>query len=269
LKIANIKLKDQREIINKVNDILRQQKDELQIQANKLTKLNADKDRFMAILGHDLKSPFNILLGLSDMLAENIRVFPVSEIEDIAVNLNKTARNTYNLLEDILLWTRAQSGKITFKPQKLKFSDICKDILEIFNPVASSKGIRINYSEADEIYLFGDLDMIKTIMRNLVSNAVKFTKNDGTINISTRETESRVTISVADDGIGISQDNLLKLFKNTEVITTTGTANEKGTGLGLLLCKEFVEKHNGKIWVESEPGNGSKFSFTLPLKTDQ
>ena len=269
LKIANAKLNDQQKTISKVNGELRQQKDDLQILANELKKLNADKDRFMAILGHDLKSPFNVLLGLSDMLTENIRVFPLPELEDIAINLNKAARNTYNLLEDILLWTRAQSGKIPFKPQKLNFSDICREILDIFNPVAGTKGIKINYSEANEVHIFGDLDMIKTVMRNLVSNAVKFTKNDGTIKIDIRKTESWITISVEDNGVGIEQENLSKLFKNTEVITTTGTANEKGTGLGLLLCKEFIEKHNGKIWVESEPGTGSKFNFNLPVKTDQ
>jgi signal transduction histidine kinase len=266
-KIANNKLRDQQNIISNTNEALQQQKDELQILANELKRLNADKYRFMSILGHDLKSPFNTFLGLSEILTENIHVFGIAEIEDIAITLNKTARSTYNLLEDILLWTRSQSGKIPFKPRDLKLTDICKDILEILNPVANAKNISINYKVADEIIIYADPDMLKTILRNLVSNAVKFTNNNGSINIKTGQTDSILTISVSDNGIGITPDNLTKLFKNSEIFTTTGTAKETGTGLGLLLCKEFVEKHGGKIWVESEFGKGSEFKFTLPVLT--
>jgi len=266
-KIANNKLRDQQNIISNANEALQQQKDELQILANELKRLNADKDRFMSILGHDLKSPFNTFLGLSEILTENIHVFGIAEIEDIVITLNKTARSTYNLLEDILLWTRSQSGKIPFKPRDLKLTDICKDIFEILNPVANAKNISINYKVADEIIIYADPDMLKTVLRNLVSNAIKFTNNNGSINIKTGHTDSILTISVSDNGIGIGPDNLTKLFKNSEIFTTPGTANETGTGLGLLLCKEFVEKHGGKIWVESEFGKGSEFKFTLPVLT--
>jgi signal transduction histidine kinase len=267
-KAANEKLKEQQILINRTNETLQKQRDELEILANELKRLNSDKDRFMSILSHDLKSPFSTLLGLSEMLIENIRVFPVAELEDIAVNLSKTARNTYKLLEDILLWTRAQSGKIPFKPQKLNFSDICNNALEILNPVANAKGITLNYEKADKIYLFADNDMIRTVLRNLVSNAIKFTDKNGSINIMAEGTGAELIVSVSDNGVGISPENLPKLFNNSEIITTPGTANETGTGFGLLLCKEFVEKHDGRIWAESEPGSGSKFKFSLPVFTE-
>ena len=229
-----------------------------------LNKLNVDKDRFMAILGHDLRSPFTILLGLSDLLMENITEFSTEEIKNMAGGINKTAQSTFNLLEDLLMWARTQQGKIPFKPQNLNFTDICTNVLETLYPNAKAKNIAINCFTADYINVFADIDMLKTVLRNLVSNAIKFTKNSGAIKITTEQTTLNVTISVSDNGIGINPDNLAKLFDVGQILTTKGTADEKGTGLGLLLCKEFVEKHGGRIWVESEVGKGSEFKFTLP-----
>jgi PAS domain S-box-containing protein len=236
---------------------------------NFLQKLNADKDRFISILSHDLKSPFNSILGFSEILTEDIRKLNTDEIEDIARNINKSARNTLYLLEDLLAWAMTQQGKIIFKPQKLSLADICKNILEILNPNAVAKNITINYYIADSIKVFADIDMIKTVLRNLISNALKFTNSGGTINVSSEENSENVTISISDNGVGIKAENITKLFNISEVITTKGTAEETGTGLGLLLCKEFVEKHGGKIWVESEVGKGSVFKFTLPIFTQQ
>jgi len=230
----------------------------------KLLQLNTDKDRFISILSHDLRNPFNNLLGLSEVLIEDIRKLDIDEIETLANHINTAARKTFNLLEDILSWVRAQQGKIPYKAQILSFADICKNILETLNPTANAKNITINYSLPDGITVFADNDMLKTILRNLVSNAIKFTNNGGSINITAEQTQSDVIISVSDNGIGIEPDSLSKLFDISEVLTTKGTAGETGTGLGLLLCKEFVEKHGGKIWVESEVGKGSEFKFTLP-----
>jgi PAS domain S-box-containing protein len=235
----------------------------------KLLRLNADKDIFISILSHDLKSPFNNLLGLSEVLTEDIRKLDINEIENLANQINKTARNTYNLLEDLLTWARTQQGKIPFKPQKLSLIDICKNILEILNPNAKTKNISINYLIEDQLNVFADSDMLRTILRNLVSNAIKFTNDGGAIIINAEENSGNVTISVKDNGIGIPHNNLAKLFEISEVITTKGTAKETGTGLGLLLCKEFVEKHGGKIWVESEVGKGSDFKFTLSISIEQ
>ena len=235
----------------------------------KLHQLNADKNRFISILGHDLKSPFNNLLGLSEVLTDEITSLKTEEIEDIAKDIHKSAKIANKLLDDISLWARTQQGKIPFKPQILSFKDIFKDTLEILSPNANAKNITINYFATDEINVFADIDMIKTVLRNLVSNAIKFTNNGGRININAKQIDSNLTISVSDNGIGIPPDNLTKLFDISEVLTTTGTAKETGTGLGLLLCKEFIEKHGGKIWVESEEGKGSDFKFTIPIFTEQ
>jgi PAS domain S-box-containing protein len=252
-------------------DITERKQAELALKENekKLNQLNIDKNRFISILSHDLKSPFNNILGLSEILTEDSRKLDAAEIEDIANEINKSARSTYNLLEDILLWARTQQGKIPFKPQILNFRDICKNILETLIPNADAKNIAINCSAEDHINVFADIDMLKTVLRNLMSNAIKFTNNGGAINMRAEQTDSDVTISVSDNGIGITPDDLTKFFDISEVITTKGTAGETGTGLGLLLCKEFVEKHGGKIWVESEVGKGSDFKFTLPGLNEQ
>lgn len=233
-----------------------------------LSDLNIQKDRFISILGHDLRSPFQALLGYSDLLKANIRKFDINEIEDYINIINKSLQDTYNLLEDILLWARAQSGKITFKPQEIYLKDICDNIAEVLNPITEAKKIAINYIAVKEVTIFADIDMIKTVLRNLISNAIKFTNNGGIINISAMQTHSDIIISVLDNGIGISPESMGKLFDISRVITTKGTAKESGTGLGLLLCKEFVEKHGGKIWVESEIGKGSEFKFTLPYNSE-
>jgi len=235
----------------------------------RLHRLNADKDRFISILGHDLKSPFNNILGFSEILTDEIDSLNKDEIKDIAKNIHNSARITNKLLEDILMWARAQQDKIPFKPRILSFKAICINILEILKPNADAKNITINYSTPDHLNVFADIDMLKTILRNLVSNAIKFTNNGGAIKIDAEESSGNVTISVSDNGIGIKPDNLAKLFDISQGQTTKGTAEETGTGLGLLLCKEFVEKHGGTIWVVSEEGKGSDFRFMLPLSTEK
>jgi signal transduction histidine kinase len=232
-----------------------------------LRQLNVDKDRFISILGHDLKNPFNNILGFSEILNDEIESLNKDEIKDIAKNINKSAKITNKLLEDILMWARTQNGNIPFKPQKLRFADITNTILEILNPSAYAKNITIYSLPEDNISVYADINMLKTIVLNLVSNAIKFTNSGGAIKINAEQNSENVTISVSDNGVGIEPEDLKKLFDISQVLTTKGTAKETGTGLGLFLCKEFVEKHGGKIWVESEVGKGSDFRFTLPSFT--
>ena len=252
---------------NEVGSVLGVSRDitDLKHSENELLQLNFDKDRFISILGHDLKSPLYTLLGISELLAENIQNYSKAEIETILTEMNQSTRITYNLLEDILEWNKAQSGKIPYVPQELVFTDICENIIEILGPNASAKSIKIYCHAKDSMTVVADSDMLQTIMRNLLSNAIKFTKNGGEINILTEENSANVTISVSDNGIGIAPNDLEKLFNISEMHSTKGTAEERGTGLGLLLCKDFVEKHGGNIWVESEKGKGSTFIFTLPV----
>jgi signal transduction histidine kinase len=228
-----------------------------------LLRLNEDKDRFISILGHDLKNPFNIILGYSEVLLEDIRKLNFEEIEDYVNKIYKSAKNTNKLLDDILLWARTQQGSIPFRPQNLSFADIVKNVFEVLKPNAYEKNISINYS-ADHVNVYADADMLKTILLNGLSNAIKFTNTGGNIAVNAKQNGDKTFISVSDNGVGISHENQAKLFDISEVLTTKGTTNETGSGLGLLLCKEFVEKHRGKLWIESEEGIGSTFYFTLP-----
>jgi signal transduction histidine kinase len=261
LKLAAVRAAGELERINAVRALIQSEE--------KLHQLNANKDRFISILGHDLKNPFNSILGFSEILLDEIDSLNKEEIKDIAKNINKSAKITNNLLEDILMWARSQQGKITFEKQQLNFADICGNIVEILKPSAYAKGITISCKGIVQINVYADADMLKTIILNLVSNAIKFTNNSGEININAKQKDTYIIISVSDNGIGIEKEDLLKLFDISEVLTTIGTAGETGTGLGLLLCKEFVEKHGGVIWVESDLGKGSNFKFTLPISAEQ
>jgi signal transduction histidine kinase len=232
----------------------------------KLKTLNADKDLFMSILAHDLRNPFNSLLGFSDLLIKNFQNYDIDKNLQLVNILNQTAHSTFELLEDILIWSQSQLGKIAFEPKKFALKDLCHELIDNQKNHAETKKILIKCKELEtDICIMADLNMLKTIMRNLLSNAIKFSNEHGQIFISAEISGNYTIISVSDSGIGIDKTSQEKLWKLSKPYSTSGTAEEKGTGLGLLICKEFVEKHGGKIWVESEPGKGADFKFTIPL----
>ena len=259
-----------RVVLSMAKDITDRKKAELALNISKerLTILNADKDRFISILGHDLKSPINNLLALTGLLNEELRELDSAEIEKFVGYINKSANTANDLLEDILMWARTIQGNISFSPKILIFKDACSNIIEVLKPSAFAKGISINCSIADHFNIYADKDMFRTIILNLVSNAIKFTNNGGMIDIKASQNNTEIIFTVSDNGVGIPVENQTKLFDISHVLTTKGTANETGTGLGLLLCKEFLEKHGGKIWVESKEGKGSDFKFTLPISAN-
>jgi signal transduction histidine kinase len=230
-----------------------------------LKRLNTDKDRFIRIIGHDLSSPFNTLLGLSTLLLRKIHKYDKDKIKQNIEIINLTARNTYNLLCDLLLWSKSQAGKLPFEPENIKFNDICNKVVKEKQVQANHKDIKIRYFAPESTLLYADTNMLKTILRNLISNAIKFTHQGGKVEIRAYLDKQSTVINVADNGIGITEDTQRKLWDFANPLTTPGTNKEKGTGLGLLLCKEFVEHHGGEIWVESEPGKGSEFKFSLPV----
>jgi signal transduction histidine kinase len=229
-----------------------------------LEKLNDDKDQFISILAHDLKSPFNALLGYSDLLLKNIRTYDLDKVEAQIQIISDSTKKIYRLLEDILNWAKTQSGKIPFEPEKINFSKICSEVIENLMLNASNKNIKINCLSSSELYIYADYDMLRTILHNLVSNGIKFTNIGGQINISIEQNSSEVTIIVSDNGTGIEPEIKNQLFDLKNLYSSAGTADEKGSGFGLLICKEFVEKHGGKIWVDSKMGEGSDFKFSLP-----
>jgi PAS domain S-box-containing protein len=238
---------------------------------NELMRISAEKDKFYSVIAQYLYTPFNLFSSFSKLMAEEMDTLPLKEIQKMAGMMSKSAANLYSLLDNMLQWTRMNQGKIIFRPQKLNVLEISKDAISILKSNADSKNISINITAKEEITVFADIYMLKTILRNLVSNAIKYTNDEGQINISARQTPSSVIISVSDNGVGITPDYLIKLFENSELHSTIEKAEEKGITLGLILCKEFVEKHGGKIWAEKANGNGKgiEFKFTLPVFTLQ
>lgn len=178
--------------------------------------------------------------------------------------MNKSAKNIFELLENLLEWSRSQTNKIENNPQKFDISVILKNNVELLAEIASNKGVELSMNSTENIFAYADVNMITTVIRNLTSNAIKFTPGGKKILLSAEKIDDKIEVSVSDNGIGISEKDQEKLFRLDVQHTTLGTSNEKGTGLGLILCKEFVEKNSGEIWVESEPGKGSSFRFTIP-----
>jgi len=224
----------------------------------------ATKDKFFSIIAHDLRSPFMALLGYSNHMVEGIDVISKEEISNIAVNVYKATKNTYELLENLLQWARVKTGRISFAPELINLNNIIEETAELFKNNAASKEISLTTEVDNNLNIFADLNMVETVLRNLIANSIKFTKIGGRVNISAKEEKEFVLISVSDNGDGMSQDKISRLFQIGQDISTLGTQNEKGSGLGLILCQEFIQLNKSKISVKSELGKGSEFSFTLP-----
>ncbi len=230
-----------------------------------LKEANATKDRFFSIIAHDLKNPFNAIMGYTELLISQFDKLDKEDALDYIENINLATNSTYNLLENILEWSRSQMGKIEYLPHEFDLSKVINEVVLLSRPQAVSKNIRLISKVKHKTYVYADDYMVKTVVRNLVSNAIKFT-NKGEVIIETELSESKVMVSVIDTGVGIKDEIIDKLFKIDSNIKTTGTNNEKGTGLGLILAKEFVNKNGGEIWVNRMKGQGTIFNFTLPTK---
>lgn len=234
-------------------------------QNDQLIKANATKDKFFSIIAHDLKNPFNSIIGFSNILLRDINTLKNDEIVRFIEAVNKGAKQAFKLLENLLEWARTQTGHIEFKPISINVNDIIKDVINESQSFADSKSIMIENKAESDISIKADNNMLDTILRNLVNNSIKFTESKGKISLNAYKTQEGVLFEVIDTGIGMSEELSSKLFKIEEKITNPGTNNEAGTGLGLLICKEFVDLHNGKIWVESKKGEGSAFKFLIPF----
>jgi len=237
------------------------QKEEIETKKEKLSELNATKDKFFSIIAHDLKNPFHGILGLSDLIVNNKNS---NETLQFAEMIQVSAKSAYKLLENLLEWSRAQTGKIEFKAENFALDILLHEIVGLLDNTAKAKNILITCEIPDFFIIHADRNMINTILRNLISNALKFTNKNGTVTIKAVQKSNEIEITVSDTGVGMSEKICSKLFKISEKVSTLGTEQEKGTGLGLLLCKEFVERHNGRIWVESQLTRGSDFIFTIP-----
>ncbi len=231
----------------------------------KLEEENANKDKFFSIISHDLKAPFGALLGIAQLLDESYDELEEIERKEMIRISRNSATNIYELLDGLLEWSRAKSGRMSFTPTIVNINDINNHVMLVLIQNAKNKNITITNKINGNFTAFADEMMLRTILRNLISNAIKFTPKNGKIIVSAKIKENEVEISIKDNGIGISENDIKKLFRIDIHHTTIGTSNESGTGVGLILCEELVNKNGGKIWVESEFGKGSNFIFTLPL----
>ncbi|MFA7420095.1 MAG: PAS domain S-box protein [Melioribacteraceae bacterium] len=243
----------------------KQSSDETQKIAEELKTLNNTKDKFFSIIAHDLKNPFITILGFSDLLLTDYSELSDDERKFYLEEMKKSAEVSHNLLQNLLQWSRSQTGRIDFIPSEIPLANLIKVNLELLETTAARKGIQIKYDIQRNINVFADEDMLNTVIRNLITNAIKFTGKGGTITIQVEEQSKYAEIRVIDTGVGMDDKALSNLFRLDISHTSFGTNSEAGTGLGLILCKEFIEKQGGKIRVESEVGKGSRFIFNLPL----
>jgi signal transduction histidine kinase len=255
--IMLLKEVDQKTILRK-NKIIEQ--DKLELEA-----LNQTQNKLFSIIAHDLRSPFNNILCLSELLSEKVATTENSDSEEFVDLINTTAKNTLSLLDNLLNWAKSQTGELGFSPKKINLSKVILHIIELKIPQAKAKDISLQFSATDEIELSTDENILGTILRNLISNAIKFTNPGGQIDVIAIANQDHVEISISDNGVGMDEKTIYKIFDLATNVTLPGTANEKGSGLGLVLCREFVKKLDGHLWVESEKGKGSNFKFTLPL----
>ena len=236
----------------------------LEKQVAQLQELNASKDKFISMISHDLQSPFSSLRGLIQFTAENIGGYNKTELENIMDLLGNSTDNLYALIENLLTWSRIQRGVMEHYPQRVDIRDVAAENIDLFIQSAEDKKITLRNLIKEKTPAYADFNMVNSVLRNLFSNALKFTPSGGTVEVSARDDGAFVEVSVADTGIGIGNEHLAKLFRIDARYKRLGTAREKGTGLGLILCKEFVEKNGGKIWIESEVERGTTVKFTLP-----
>lgn len=234
--------------------------------ADQLKILNTTKDKLFSIISHDLRNPFNNLLGMSRQLTSNIDEYSKADIKERVQLIEESSKRGYELLENLLQWSLSQSGEIKFKPAAINVSAIVKECWSILENQASAKKIEFVSNINEELIVNADHNMLKVILRNLLTNAIKYSFPNGKVTINAVKIRgNKLMISVADEGMGIPENEIQMLFRTDATYSSAGTANETGTGLGLILCKEFVEKHKGEIWVESILNSGSTFNFTLPL----
>ncbi|HKP31084.1 MAG TPA: HAMP domain-containing sensor histidine kinase, partial [Chitinophagaceae bacterium] len=237
----------------------------LEEQTIQLAELNSLKNKLFSVISHDLKTPMYALRNLFQNMRDHD--LPPQEIKDLLPDVVNELNYTTGLMENLLQWARSQMQSNSVHPQELDIQKLSTEVSQLLKIQADAKQIHINLKVNKQIVAFADKDMINLVLRNLVANAIKFTPENGEIRIQAKKTEANIEVSVIDNGVGISKENIQKLFN--EYYTSKGTANESGTGLGLMLCKEFLTRNGGQMKIESEEGKGSVFSFTLPISGKQ
>ena len=262
---------EQKAALERQSDMLLQLNGEMMQKQRELEDLNRSKDKFFSIVSHDLRSPFSSLLGISKLLAEGATDLERSDIKELAEALNSQAVNVFDFMENLLKWAQAHTGRMKYEPTVLALREITMPVEALLRENAHAKGVTLNDDISDSLAVYVDENMIRSVVQNLLSNALKFTPSGGTVTLSAAQSPTKpkfVEVRVSDTGVGMSKEDAHKLFRIDVVHTTRGTEDETGSGLGLILCKELVEKNGGTIWVNSTEGVGTTFVFTLPLAKD-
>ena len=250
----------------KLNQLLEHKNRKIEQSENELRLLNAAKNKFFSIIAHDLKNPFHTVMGYSYLLSNDYEQFTEEERRKFAADIHLSTNNIFRLLENLLEWSKAQTGRLIFAPREVELKKIIENSVSVLRSLANQKNIRIEFDFDDNLRFFADPQMIETVLRNLINNAIKFTPENGLIEITANPIDDKISICVKDSGIGISEEDARNLFQIDSTVKRKGTNDEDGSGLGLILCKEFVHKNNGILWVKSSPGKGSSFFFTVPVK---
>lgn len=248
---------------------LREAKEKAEAANVQLRELNTSKDTFFSIIAHDLRGPLSSLHELTQLIEENLDSYSQDDLKELIVFQKTAAEILYRLLENLLTWSRVQRGMIAYQPQNIDIKWLVDRDVDLLNVQATQKQITLNSLIQEQMFIHADVNMVDTVIRNLISNALKFTYVGGTVEISAHQDDHYIEVSVSDTGVGIEEENLPKLFRIDAKYKRTGTAQEEGTGLGLILCKEFIERHKGKIWVESQVGKGTVFRFTIPKNLNE
>jgi len=243
---------------------IEKQKNAIEKNKKELEDLNATKDKFFTIIAHDLKNPFNTVIGLSELLMERYDTYNETKKKYFIEHIYKFSKNAYNLLENLLQWAKSQTGRIDIKIEKTDIFELVNDNLYLLKGRADSKNIKLTSNVDIGLYASIDKNMIRTVLRNLISNAIKYTQKNGEVGVKASKVENFIYVSVFDTGVGIPKENLDKIFKIDTNISTQGTDDEVGTGLGLIIAQEFVEQNGGEISVSSQEGKGSEFTLKLP-----
>ncbi|HOQ48651.1 MAG TPA: PAS domain-containing sensor histidine kinase, partial [Candidatus Kapabacteria bacterium] len=251
--------------IGAVTDITEKKKYENEIleSREKLKEIIDQKDRLFSIIAHDLKGPISAFVGMSKMFSENLNELTLTELQEYTENMHKSASHILELLENLLEWSRVQRGKKQFNPERLNIRLVLKNVADLLINSYKLKEVALNLEIENDAYVFADLQMLNTIFRNLISNALKFSFRGEKVEVRLSEFENKYIVSIKDYGIGMDDELKSKLFNPAEKVSRTGTEEESSTGLGLLLCKEFIDYHKGRIWVESQPNLGSTFFVEL------
>ncbi len=263
--MKNLELSQKAHTLSEINKLLSQQTSEIRLQQKELQKLNSTKDKFLSLFAHDLKTPMNSIIGFTELLEMKYDSLSDNKKLKYIQMINNSAQTTYNLIENLLEWSMSQSNNIAYNPQDLDLNNIVDEVFNLLDPVAERKEIRLIKNNINNLHIKADKYMLTTVIRNLVANAIKYSKANSSIIISANRDQSKASISIKDKGVGMTESQVKSLFRIESTTSTIGTRGEKGTGLGLLICHDFIQKHNSEMKVSSSPDEGTTFSFDIQL----